>query len=296
MIAHEGFEGVYVGEVVERLVDGGFGEKGGVRGARVIQEAAKRLQADASPANVLVTVETGGALGFGVVAMPDGNVAETDGGIEVVHRLPVSGEADEVVSGDVGVAGVDAGGDGHERTEEGEQLGNLLEAAAKRILGAGGVLNQDGEAGAGEREPLGGLGDGGGGSLQTFGALCSTERAGMEDEISGFEGDGALDFGTKGGDGFSAELGIAAGDIDEIVGVNDERAQIVLAAEAAHRLALGSRELEWLPLARAGGEDLQGVAPEAVGALGGILHAAGSGGVDSDAARGELGRSGGRGD
>ena len=75
--AHQGFERVDVGQVVERLIDGSFGKEGGVGGGDV-QEAAEKLEADASLPDVLVTIEPGSAFGFGIIAVPDGNVGEAD--------------------------------------------------------------------------------------------------------------------------------------------------------------------------------------------------------------------------
>jgi hypothetical protein len=56
-LAYKAFQCVHVRQVIERLVDGSFGDERRVSGAAVIHEAAERLQPDASPSDVLVTVE-----------------------------------------------------------------------------------------------------------------------------------------------------------------------------------------------------------------------------------------------
>jgi hypothetical protein len=56
-VAYKDFQRVHVRQVIERLVDGSFGDECRVRGARVVHQAAERLQPDTSLPDLLVTVE-----------------------------------------------------------------------------------------------------------------------------------------------------------------------------------------------------------------------------------------------
>jgi hypothetical protein len=77
--------------------------------------------------------------------------------------------------------------------------------------------------------------------------------------------------------------------------VDDERFEIVSGSQAQHFIAERVTEIVGSPLARAGGENLERVAAEAVGAFGGIVDASGSRSVDADAAGSEARRAFGRG-
>jgi len=113
----------------------------------------------------------------------------------------------------------------------------------------------------------------------------------MKDEIIGAEGEAAFEFSAKGGDGFFVESGVGSGEVDEVVGMDDEGLEIVFAAKEIHGFALRPAERVWLPLTRARREDLERAAAKSIGALGGVFDASGDGGVDADAtgcARGRL--------
>ena len=105
----------------------------------------------------------------------------------------------------------------------------------------------------------------------------------MEDEVFGAEGESADDFFPESGNGFLAnEVGLAA-EIDEVAGVDDEGEAVVVAAEAAHLVAVGGLQRGGAPHAGAGGEDLEGVRADLMGALGGAKDASGGGEMDADA-------------
>src|ERR1700752_1134021 len=112
----------------------------------------------------------------------------------------------------------------------------------------------------------------------------------MQDQVIGTNGQGALEFAAKGFDGFLQKQFVGAGEVHEIVGVDDERLEIVLGAQLQHLFAQRLTEVIGRPLTRAGGENLGRVASDAVGALGGVVYASGSGGVDADAAGSQAGR------
>ena len=88
-------------------------------------------------------IELRSASGLGIVAVPDAHVLQPDGLVELRKGVAQTVFADDVVSRDVRVAGIDAGGDGNVVRRWWMQLGHLLEAAAQRVLRAGGVLDQD---------------------------------------------------------------------------------------------------------------------------------------------------------
>ena len=173
---------------------------------------------------------------------------------------------------------------GHVLAQQVDQFRNLFEAAAEGKLGAGRIFDEDAEIAGGKVERVGSLRNSLCRALQAFLAGCAAKGTGVEDEILGLERESALDFATEGGDGLGVELGVASGEIDEIVGVNDQRAQVVLLAQAKHRRHVFGLDVVRLPLARTRREYLQRVAAEPVGTLGGVVHASGGGGVDADAA------------
>src|SRR5437868_8286755 len=106
----------------------------------------------------------------------------------------------------------------------------------------------------------------------------------MQDQILGAEVQSALQFSAKSFYGFREELVCVAGQVHQVVGVNHQRLQIVLVAEAGHLVTLRATEIVGLPLARAGRKYLEGVAAEAVGSFGSILDSAGNRGVNAYAA------------
>src|SRR5215469_3256236 len=216
----------------------------------MIQKPPERFEANRALSNMLMPVEFGATRGLGVVTVPHGNVLETDRRVEFVQRFPESILGNDVVSGNVGMAGVDAGGDGNVMPEVRQDLGDLFEAAAERKLRARSVLDEDGETTPFEIQSAACYGDRGGGLQQAFLSLRSAKRTGVQDQILGAERQGALYFPAKGLDGFLEEAFRRAGEIDEVVGVDHQRLQIVLVAQPSHLLALRARQLVRLPLAR----------------------------------------------
>ena len=105
----------------------------------------------------------------------------------------------------------------------------------------------------------------------------------MQHQILGAQGEGALDLGAKGGDAFRANLLGLAADVNQIAGVNHQRADIEFGAQLLHAGALFRVDFGSAPHARAGGEDLQGVGADFAGALDGVGCAAGCAEMDADA-------------
>ena len=98
----------------------------------------------------------------------------------------------------------------------------------------------------------------------------------MHDQELGAKCQRPLDLATKRGDRLGMELGVAPAQIDKIVRMDDERLQVVALAPFIHLVALRPPKFVRRPLPRAGGENLEGVAAEAVGAFGSILYSSGA--------------------
>src|SRR4051812_36355241 len=99
--------------------------------------------------------------------MPYCNVLQSDGFIELPHGLLVSFGRNDVVTGNVGVAGINACHNRNHAAQSVEQLSHLLERAAERVLGPGGVLDRDLQAVLRKLKTVGGATDGVGGGLQS---------------------------------------------------------------------------------------------------------------------------------
>ena len=146
--------------------------------------------------------------------------------------------------------------------EKPHQFGDLVEAAAQRAFGAGGVLDEKGEAGALPGNAVHGALDGFGGEFQADVAAEAFPGAGMEDEVIGAQRKCALDFAAEAGNTLLAnQLGLAA-DVYQVAGVNRKRRDVVFGAELVHALGLRGVNGRRAPHARAGGEDLEGVGAE----------------------------------
>ena len=290
MLSNQLLEGFDVSAVVTGFVDGSFRDEGGVCEAEIVEQDAEGFDADGSLPDVLVAIEFGSAGSFGIIAMNYFYIVQADSSVELLQSLINAPFADNVVSGDVSVAGVDARGYWNNTAEAVDDFGNLLKAATEREFGAGGVFDEDGKAGLDEVKALRGGGDGGGGLQQTGFALRSAKGAGVEDKIIGADGEGALDLTAESFNGFSEEQFVGAGEIHQVVGVDDQGLEVVLRAQLQHLLAQRVAEFVRRPLARAGRKYLKRVASDAIGALGSVVNSSGSGGVNADAARSEAGR------
>src|SRR5260370_11678679 len=93
--------------------------------ARIIQQPAKWLEADLPLADVLMAIELRSARGFGVVAVPDGDVLQAHGGVKLRQRLVQTCFADDVIAGDVGIAGINASTHKNKITPTFPQIPNL---------------------------------------------------------------------------------------------------------------------------------------------------------------------------
>jgi hypothetical protein len=71
---HQLFQRSHISPVVTGFVNRGFGDEGGVRESRIVQQSTEWLAPNSSLPDVLMAVELRSASGFRVVAMPDGHV------------------------------------------------------------------------------------------------------------------------------------------------------------------------------------------------------------------------------
>jgi hypothetical protein len=112
-------------------------------------------------------------------------------------------------------------------------------------------------------------------------------RAGMHYDEIGAKRDAANEFIVKGLDGAGAQHGLLRGEIDQIICMNDQRAEAEFDAAGTERggVDFGDPRGAAGPHAGAGRKDLQGVATEFVRGLESVEMAAGDGGMNPDAQR-----------
>ena len=165
---HQAQQHLHITLLVAGLFDRGFGDEGGVDEAGVVEQAAEGFEAHGSLADVFMAVEFGAARGLGVVHVPDADSFEADGCGGLFDGLLIALGGDQIVTGDMGVAGVETDGDRGRRLEPGDEFGYLLEAAAERELRSGSVFNEDVEGSLLPGQAVDGFGDGFGSQLEAF--------------------------------------------------------------------------------------------------------------------------------
>ena len=107
--------------------------------------------------------------------MPDGYVFQSNGRVELSNGFLKSLFGNDVVSSDVHVARVNASSHGNVISQTLRDFGNLLKAAAKRVLGAGGVFDQDCESALCQVKPVAGCRNGGGSLQQSLVSIGATK-------------------------------------------------------------------------------------------------------------------------
>jgi hypothetical protein len=239
---------------------------------------------------MLMPVQLRSARGLGIIAMPHVNIPQADGAMQLIQSVGKSFVAHNVVACNVGVAGIDTSSRGHELRQQVQQLGDLLEVAAEGKLRASSVLDQDTQVARRQIQTLDRLLNRQRGAPQSLFAAASPKRAGMQHQELRSQSQRALHFAAKGHDRLGMKFRISAREVDQVIGMNCERFQIIALAQPAHFLALRAGQLVRLPLPRARRENLKGVAAQAIGTLRRIRHAARRRSVNANAPRGELGR------
>ena len=102
-----------------------------MRQAEIVQQHPKCLQADGSLPDLFMAVEFRSARGLRIVAVYDLYMIQSDRRVELLQGRVNSLFADDIVSGDVRVAGIDAGADGNVSAQVLDNLGNLLKASTE---------------------------------------------------------------------------------------------------------------------------------------------------------------------
>src|SRR5271166_2711970 len=178
-----------------------------------------------------MAVELRAASSFGIIAVPDINVLQPNRAVELVERVRKAFFAYDVISRNVRVAGINASARGHEAAQQIQQLCNLLEVATERKLRSGSILDQDAQIVRRQVEPVHCLLDGQGDTLQAFFPAASAKRARMQDQELGAKGKRPLHLAAKRRDGLGVELRIAAREIHQVVGVDDQGLQSIALAK-----------------------------------------------------------------
>src|SRR4051812_12134787 len=101
------FEGVHIAQVVAGFVDRRLSDESGMCERRIVEQTSEGIESDLALADMLMTIKLGAAISFGIIAMPDRHVLYADGFVQLFERVREAGFADNVIAGDVSVAGID---------------------------------------------------------------------------------------------------------------------------------------------------------------------------------------------
>ena len=151
--------------------------------------------------------------------------------------------------------------DGTNLRQQIQQLGNLLEIAAEGKLRAGRVLDEHAQVAASQIQAFDRLLNRQRNPPQTFFAAAAAKRAGMQHQELRAQRQSALHFAAKGHDRLGMKFRISAREVDQVIGMNGQRLQVIALAQPAHLFALCAGQLVRLPLPRAGRENLKCIAP-----------------------------------
>ena len=91
--------------------------------------------------------------------------------------------ADDVITCDVSVASINAGGNRNHAAQILQYFSHLFETGAQRVLCAGGIFNQNAQIVPGQVQSLSGGSDGSRGLKQTLFAIRSPKRPGVQDKV-----------------------------------------------------------------------------------------------------------------
>lgn len=157
--SYEILQSLDISTVVSGAIDGRLSNESGVGQAQIIEQDAERLFANGSLPYMLMAVELGPTRRLRVVAVNNFYVVQANGCIEMLECLVDAFFCDDVVSRDVGVAGVDAGCDGNQTAKAVDDFGHLLEAASQGKFSASCTFDKDSETRFFKIKSLGGGGD-----------------------------------------------------------------------------------------------------------------------------------------
>src|SRR5437588_3103930 len=140
-ISDQTLQSVYVALIIAGFIDRSFRDEGCLSGARIVQQALKRLQADPALSDVFMTIDPRGACRFGIVTMPHRDVSQTNRVLQILHRVFKPFARDNVIAGSMHMAGVDTCRYGNNRAKTFYQLCYLLKGATQRVLRACSILD-----------------------------------------------------------------------------------------------------------------------------------------------------------
>ena len=204
------------------------------------QDAAERVEADVTLADMLVTIDARTEMRLRIVDMNDHHAIKAHGCVKRFDRLRQTCLGRDVVARCEGVRRVNANSHGHilNRIENGTQV---LEARAERRAHAGSVLNQDAQAAAlqtvevavpkanAARSLMNCLPHG----ARGLRGVAATRRSRMNHQIIRAEVGGTHHLVVKCLNRPHAHHRLGRCQIDQIIGVNDQRAQTQLGATSA---------------------------------------------------------------
>ena len=222
------------------------------------EDAAEGLGADVAFADMGVAIHVGAARKLTVVGVKDMDVGYAEDVFGGAKGGTQSGNGNDIEASGEQVTGIEAVTDG-EIGELGGEIADgaeFLEFAAQMAAGAGCVFQQDGQLVG--RQAVGGVveSEGEGGDAFLHGVAAVT--AWVDHQIFSADGDGALQFAAEGIDGFRPDYRVERCEVDQIVGVDDERREAETLAGGAQELDLQGVGNAGAPHAGTGGEDLEG--------------------------------------
>ena len=223
--------------------------------------------------------------GLGIVHVPDVNLVQTNQRVDLRDGGFIAIRGDEVVSGDVGVAGVKADSDRRDAREAADEFANLIKGASKENSAPAVFSMRMRKLHCRRQAPAMAASIDSAASSNPCSRARPFHEPGCSTRYSAPSASTALDLAAKGGDRVAADFFGLAAEVDEIAGVNDQRRAVIFCAQPLHLVAVGGGDLRGTPHARAGGKYLKSVGAHCLGAFGGGEDPAGGREVHADSFR-----------
>ena len=142
---HQALQHPHIPLLVARIIVRRLRNERTIRKPRIVQQPPKRLNADISLPDVFVPVELRSARRLGIVAVPHPHCIHAKRNISLRDRVRIAFSRNNVVSGNMRMAGIEAHAHRRVRLQPLHQFRHLLKVAAQRALRTGRVFNQDAE-------------------------------------------------------------------------------------------------------------------------------------------------------
>ena len=222
---------------------------------------------DVAPTDVLVAVHVRFERRLRIVRMNDADPLDSKSAFHLSHGLVEAVGSVDGVPGGKHVRRIQADAEG-EPLGKGENFGHFLEAPPNGGTLPGGIFHQQGQPV--EVQSLGCF-------LYRPGAIAQRAADGaafgasrMKHQVVGPEAQRAFDLSAERPDGFLSNFAVGGGRVNQIVVVDDQRAEAGLFTRPAKLPASLGRGGGGLPSARVGGKDLERVAADALGVTDGV--------------------------